>query len=306
MDEQFKILQAPIRTSEQQMHSLNQIKGKIKHRQRFQKLQLIGTSFTAIALIFILMTLFTTKSEPLSNQAAASASLQKAYYFSNHSEQPVVNIDKWYYTSKSKIANKDLDLLVQLAKQVSQSKQLYDEQKLPSAYRDFILLYDDGTKRYLQYWTTIINDRHEQFVMDAATKKMYELTSTESVQLQKITRGSNIFVNLVKLVTFVLVITVALSVCLRFNLLGNTKKQTSMKVWKKFVMGLGAYMYVVIVQGLSLYYFGALNALFFGVLLFLPFVLYHWRQFGKSNYQISTWVLLIIAFVIGCYIFIFT
>ncbi|MCH7322007.1 hypothetical protein LZ480_08885 [Solibacillus sp. MA9] len=306
MDEQFKNMQAPIRTSEQQIKSLNQIKGKIKQRQRMLKLQLIGTSFTAVALIFILFTLFITKSEPLSNQAATSASLQKAYYFSNHSEQPVVNIDKWYYTSKSKIANKDLNLLAQLANQISQSKQLYEEQQLPPAFRDFLLHYDDGTKRYLQFWTTIINDRHEQFVMDVTTKQVYELTSSDSELLQMMTQESNFFITLVRFVIFLAVLYVALFVCLHFNLLGNTEKLETIKAWKIFVLGIATYFYVVIVQGLSLYYFGAVNALFLGGILFLPFVLYHWRQFGKSNYQVSTWVLLVIAFVICCYIFLFT
>lgn len=304
MDEQFKNLQAPIRTAEQQLQNLHQIKGKIKRRQRLQKLQLIGTTFTAIALMFILFTLFTNKGEPLSNQAATSSSLQKAYYFSNHSEQPIANIDKWYYTSKSKIANKDLDLLAQLANHISQSKQFYEEQQLPPAFRDFLLHYDDGTTRYLQFWTTIINDRHEQFMMDAATKQVYELTSSDSELLQMMTQGSNFFITLVRLAIFIAVLYVALRVCLQFNLLGNTEKLTTMKNWKKFVLGIAAYMYAVIGQGLSLYYFGTINALFLGGLLLLPFVLYHWRQFGKTNYQISTWVLLIIAFVIGCYIFI--
>lgn len=306
MDEHFKNLQAPIRTSEQQTISLTQIKGQIKRRQRFQKLQLIGTSFSAIALVFLLVLLLTTNSEPLSRQAATSASLEKAFYFSNHSEQPIPHIEKWYYTSKSKLANKDLDLLAQLANQISQSQQYLEEQQLPPAFRDFILYYEDGSTRYLQFWITTMNGQNERFVWDAATKQVYELTLSESEQLKMMTQDSKLWTSFVKLVIFFAILYVALIVSLHFNLLGNLEKMTTMKPWKAIVLGFSTYMYNVMGQGLSLYYFDSINVLFLGGFLFLPVVLYYWRQLGKRNERMSIWTLPIIAAVIGCYLFIMT
>lgn len=306
MDEQFKNLQAPIRTAEQQTKSLTQIKGKIKRRQRFQKLQLMGTSFSAIALVFLLVSLFTTNGAPLSRQAATSASLEKAYYFSNHSEQPIANIEKWYYTSKSKLANEELDFLAQLADQISQSQQYLEEQQLPPAFRDFILYYDDGSTRYLQFWITTMNGQNERIVWDAATKQVYELTSSESEQLKLMTQESKLWMSFVRLVLFFAVLYVVLIVSLHFNLLGNLEKLTAMKTWKMIVLGFSTYIYTVIGQGLSLYYFDSINALFVGGFLFLPVVLYYWRQLGKRNDHMSIWTLPIIAAVIGCYLFIMT
>lgn len=304
MDEQFKKLQAPKRTLEQQTQSYKHIKSKIKLRARYQRLQVIGTGMATVALIFVLLTMLINNSTIVPNHAASSAPLEKAYYFTNLSAEPIEDIDKWYYTSKTKIAPQDLKFLAQIADNTIQATRVYEGDGLPPASRDFLLFYDDGAKQYLQYWATTINQRQEQFVMDVATKQVYELTEAESAQLQKLSRELRIVSEILKLVIFGLVVSAALLVCLKFNLLGSTEKFNRTKKWKPFLLGIGFYVYATILQGVSLYYFGAENGLFVASLLLLPILLYHWRQLGKSHYQVSTWVLPIVTLVAIYYVFV--
>ena len=304
MDEQFKKLLAPRRSSVQQANSLLSIKRKVKMRARFQRLQVIGTTITTVALLLIIFTMFISNPATVPNHAATSVTLHKAYHFSNFGEEPVANIDKWYYTSKTNIKNGDLRILADVAEKTMRSTQLYEGNSLPSANRDFLLFYEDGSKQYLQFWTMAKHDRHEQFVMDAATKQVYELTNAESTQLQKLSNDSQIILDSINFIIFMFVVYAAVLVCLRLNLLRNTEYFSRVKAWKIFALSFGIYIYTTIIKGFSLYYFGAMNGLFIGSLLFLPFVLYHWRQLGKSTYQVSSWVLPIVALVITYYVFV--
>lgn len=303
MDEQFKKLHAPKRTLEQQTQSLEQINGKLKKRKHFERLQVLGTSIASVALVVMIVLLFTIPTETVRNQAATAVSLQSAYHFQNASGEPVDEIDQWYYTGKTNVAKKDLAFLEQLAERTMQSTD-YNELQWPQAYRDFVLHYEDGSTRYLQFWSTIVYDRIDQFVMDAATKQVYELSGNESADLQKIARGSSLLIVIIKFIGLVVVSYAALVVCVQFNLIGHTEQKSSMKTWKIIALMTAVYLYSTLVKGMSLYYFGAMNGLFIVCLLLLPIVLYHWRQLGKSTYQISTWALPIFALVIVYYVFV--
>lgn len=111
---------------EQQTQSYKHIKSKIKQRARYQRLQVIGTGMATIALIFVLLTMLINNSTIVPNHAASSAPLEKAYYFTNLSAEPIEDIDKWYYTSKTKIAPQDLKFLAQIADNTIQATRVYE------------------------------------------------------------------------------------------------------------------------------------------------------------------------------------
>lgn len=303
MDEQFKNLQAPKRTAAQQTKSLQQIKGKLNKRKRLERFQVIGTSLASVALVVMIALLFTLPTETVRNQATSADSLQRAYYFQNQSDEPVTEIDQWYYTGKTKVAQKDLALLAQLAERTMQSTD-YNELQWSAAYRDFILHYEDGSTRYLQFWSTIVYDRIDQFVMDATTKQVYQLSGNESADLQKIAQGPSLLSLVFKLFGLVVVSYVTVIICVHFHLLGRTQQNHPTNTRKVVALVIAFYIYSTLVKGLSLYYFGAYNGLFIFGLFILPFLLYHWRQLGKSTYHISTWALPVLALVIIYYVFV--
>lgn len=297
MNEAFNKLKAPRRNETKQAQSLMQIKHKIRKQQVVSKAQYAVTLTATLATIFILVWSLVSAPnsvhERFTTASGGGPELKTVYMFDNFSVEPLYAIDAWYYPDKLKLEKDDKAFLKSIGEELRISSN-YNSRELPAAVNDFLLNYEDGSKQYIQYWSTLDDQGKYQFAMDAETKQVINLTSTQQSLFEDIVqdKGSFLF-SLLKIPLFLLGALLLLYIFDRFNLLGESTKAKFSR--KPFIKGISIFTYYVIVQGTSLFLYDTTHGLFVISMLMLPFIIGSWRSYGKNNYTTSLWTLPLLA-----------
>lgn len=298
MNEMFNKLKAPRRNKTQQAQSLTQIKHKIRKQQIFSKAQYAVTLTATLATVFILVwSLISAPNAPhvkFMSAAGGDMDIKSIYKVENYSTEPIFAIDAWYYPDKMKMTDaEDKAFFSEIAQELKQSDK-YKMKELPVAINDYLLIFKDDSKQYIQFWSTIVDDRKYEIVMDAKTKQYIELTGNQHKELLLLAnqKGSFVF-PLIKLVLFMLGLFLMMYLFNRFKLLGESTTEKLLR--KPFLKALGMYVYYWVVQGTSLFLYGTIHGLFVISILMVPFIIGSWRSYGKSNYTTSLWTLPLLA-----------
>lgn len=300
MEEQLKQLRSPKRSEQQQEHSFTQIQKKINHRQLFSKGQYALTITMSIAILFVLIWSFisTSTTENFEIISANETNIKTIYQFKNESTEPIVHIDKWYYPEKEKIRTEQQLLFLQfIGTELAQSQNYYTSNEWDAANMDFLLIRNDESKQYIQFYDKVDDDGFYYFAMDGTTKQFINLTTLQRKTFQTISSqyGGSLF-SLLKIPLITLLGYLMVIFFVRFNLIQNTTEREDSEI-KSFIRGILFIAYIILIRELSLYLFHAYHALFITAALITPFVLLNWRSFFKQNSptKFSIWTVPIIA-----------
>lgn len=306
MDEQLKEMTAPPRSEIQKAQSLVSIQRKITRQDYYKKGQYWMTlSMTIAVLFFVIFSLIGIGQTSIieTTTATSAPKLEKVYKIYNQGPEPLYDIEKWYYPEKFRVTSKrNLDFFEAISQNVAKSNEL-NEIQWPAAMNDYLLIYEDGTSRYLQFWSSKANNRISPFVLNPETQQVYEPSQTDIVKFVELngSKGSNLTF-LIKFVGLVILILWFIYITKQYQLIIESKQKGV--VIKSFLMGIGFYVYYVIVKGISLYIFHTVHGLFVGGIMMIPFVVNSWINYKKRNMPTSLWLLPIIALIIAYLIFI--
>ncbi|MEO4051853.1 hypothetical protein [Solibacillus sp. CAU 1738] len=301
----LKRILPPKRSNEKVAESLAIIKARIKQKEGRVKLQYRTILPTTVIAAILLIWSFSV-SPSIDQITATSSSINKIYFVENFNTEPIFNLNAWYYIDTEQVkTTKEIIFLEQLGEDLRTSTEI-DSAKNRNASSDYLLLFEDGKKQYLQFYSTFDDNRETGFVKDCVTQQILQLTDQRKQSLHdmnlKYRENNNFFNNFIKYLFSVIGICAFLLLIKKFT--GYFPFQSNRPNKKRyFFYGLGAYLYVsIFLRGTSIYLFGTTHAIFIICAIFIPYAIYFLRNFKLTDRVRSMWelpLLLALLFFIG-------
>ncbi|WP_107840009.1 hypothetical protein [Metasolibacillus meyeri] len=285
MDRELLQLQAPVRTKVGKQTSLQAIQASIRQQQKRQKKQYYSVLVAAILLVSILSASFLNGTSNTTNNMAAQAGTIEKGYIVQHRATELSYMMQWYYFQKKEISKQNLAMLESYLPQLPEEGASINKESitvLPE--KQLLLKMSDG--RLVQVAIFPYEEQQLMFV-DAHTRQTIVLSIEEAQEVSEIIGHTDSLNFFVKLLLLLVIGVIGMKGTYYFYRSKGEPKRERAKI-TYFLSGFCVYVLWTFINGISYYYFGAINGLFVATawtLLFLGKLLIDYYK-GKFNYSI--------------------
>ncbi|MEC1178381.1 hypothetical protein P9B03_07805 [Metasolibacillus meyeri] len=283
MDRELLQLQAPVRTKIAKQTSLQAIQASIRQQQKRQKKQYYSVLVAAILLVSILSASFLNGTSNTTNNMAAQAGTIEKGYIVQHRATELSYMMQWYYFQKKKINEQNLTILEPYIQNIPTST-VKTESLSIWPEKQFLLKMSEGQ---IQQVAIFPYEEQQLMFVDAHTRQTVVLAIEEAQEVSEIighTDSLNFFVK--SLLLLVIGVIGMKGTYYFYRSKGEPKRERAKITY--FLAGFCVYVLWTFINGISYYYFGAINGLFVATawtLLFLGKLLIDYYK-GKFNYSI--------------------